>query len=149
MFHGKYRPNGDSRISLNKCRKIPFYVSQGAIYRPIWSPCLLWGKDSVRKNLPLLKTVRCYGNVTSESQRWKVYISSPQIHVPRTSLPISPPPVTFQNPPNLHQLIFDMSLPPSGSRPCNTPRCKYSPIHHPTNSFTSSCTNLTYPIISC
>ena len=30
--------NGDSRISLNKCLKIPFYIAQRAIYCPIWSP---------------------------------------------------------------------------------------------------------------
>ena len=34
---------------------------------------------------------------------------------------------------------------PTGSRPCNRPRCKTCPIHHPANSFTSSCTNVTYP----
>ena len=54
--------------------------------------------------------------------------------------------------PYLHQLIVDSSLrphstaTPTGSRPCNRPRCKICPIHHPANSFTSSRTNVTYPI---
>ena len=51
-------------------------------------------------------------------------------------------------PSNLSQLIVDMSLCPH--RPAvptgSWPWCKTCPIHHPANSFTSSCTNLTYPI---
>ena len=35
---------------------------------------------------------------------------------------------------------------PTGSLPCNRPRCKTCPLHHPANSFTSSRTNVTYPI---
>ena len=35
---------------------------------------------------------------------------------------------------------------PTGSRPCNRPQCKTCPIHHPANTFTSSRTNVTYPI---
>ena len=38
-------------------------------------------------------------------------------------------------------------LPPlTGSGPFIRPRCKTCPIHPPASSFTSSCTNLTYPI---
>ena len=62
---------------------------------------------------------------------------------------IKPPSVTFRKPPNLRQLIVDTSLTPAtptGSRSCNRPRCKTCPIHPPASSFTSSCTNLTYPI---
>ena len=46
----------------------------------------------------------------------------------------------------LHQLIIDKSLHTQGSQPLNRPICKTCPIHHPTNSSTSCCTNLTYPI---
>ena len=35
---------------------------------------------------------------------------------------------------------------PTGSRPCNWLQCKTCPIHHPANSFTSSCINITYPM---
>ena len=35
---------------------------------------------------------------------------------------------------------------PTDSRPWNRLRCKTCPIHHPANSFTSSRTNVTYPI---
>ena len=63
-----------------------------------------------------------------------------------------PPLVTLCKPPNLRQLMVDTSLrthnpvASTGSRPCNRPRCKTCPIHPPASSFTTSCTNLTYPI---
>ena len=37
---------------------------------------------------------------------------------------------------------FD-TVTPTGSQPCNGPQCKTCPFHHPANSFTSSCTNIT------
>ena len=43
-------------------------------------------------------------------------------------------------------LFYSALPPPLAPRPCNRPRCKTCPIHHPTNSFTSSRTNVTYPI---
>ena len=49
-------------------------------------------------------------------------------------------PLTFAN-----SLSTPVSV-PTGSRPCNQPRCKTCSIHHPVNSFTSSHTNVAYPI---
>ena len=80
----------------------------------------------------------------------KVSISSPQIHQPRTFLPnpTLPPSENPQPPPThcRHESLPHRSATPTGSQPCNRPRCKTCPIHHPANSFTSSCTNVTYPI---
>ena len=65
-----------------------------------------------------------------------------------TLLIYNTPSVTFHKPPNPRQLIVDTShcthnpATPTGSRPCNRPRCKTCPIHPPA----SSCINLTYPI---
>ena len=57
--------------------------------------------------------------------------------------------VTFRKLSNLHQLIVNTSLHPTvlpSSLLPTLPRCKTCPIHHPANSFTSSRTNVTYPI---
>ena len=80
----------------------------------------------------------------------KVSTSSPQIRQPRTSslnFPLS----LSANPPPLPTHCWQQSLlynpaTLTGFRPCNTPRCKTCSIHDPVNLFTSSCTNLTYPI---
>ena len=75
----------------------------------------------------------------------KISVSSPPIHLPgppyQTALwsPSKKPPTSTSS------LLTRVSA-PTGSRPRNRPRCKTCPIHHPTNSFTSSCTNITYPI---
>ena len=77
-----------------------------------------------------------------------VYSSAPSTQ----DLLTKPPSVTFRKPPNLRQLIVDTSLcthstaTPTGSRPCNQRQYKTCSIHHPVNSFTSSRTNVTYPI---
>ena len=57
-----------------------------------------------------------------------------------------PPSVTFKNLPTSANSLWTLISAPTGSQSCNRSQCKTGPIHHPANSFTSSCTNLNYPI---
>ena len=75
----------------------------------------------------------------------KVSASSPQIPQTRTSLTIPLCHLQKTPPRSINSLWIQVSA-PIGSWPYNRPRCKTCPFHHPANSFTSSCTNLTYPI---
>ena len=80
----------------------------------------------------------------------KVSTSSPQIHQPRNSSPKLPLSLSENSPtsskPLLTRVLAPIALNPHCHPPCNGPRCKTFPIHNPANSFSSSCTNLTYPI---
>ena len=71
--------------------------------------------------------------------------------LPDTEFPTKPPFFTFRKLPNLHQLIVNTGLcplfpaGPTSSQTFNTPHRRTCPMHHPLNSFTSSCNNFSYP----
>ena len=72
MFRGKYRPNGDSRISLNNCRKITFYVAQSGdpcVHFTCFRTYLVTSGGELRIGLDNLD--RTYNKATQVGKLWR------------------------------------------------------------------------------